>query len=338
MMELLKSFVRFGKPKPWEMDFPTTAAASDIVGCFRLLLGRLPSRAEWPGHSLQIGEELSQVVGTFLNSPEFANRHLLQRKPENVQLVDLGRFKMYASPDDTFIGKEIIQTHNHEPRVTAAFIEHIKPGMGVLDVGANIGYYTMLAASLTGSTGVVYALEPSPDNVKMLCASQAANGFHNIRVLQAAAADAPVLLRYFRSRSNGVVAPLVNERGEDIFLSETVIGVRIDDNLPRDANIGFMKIDVEGFEFMAVSGALHTIERNRPLIVIEFSPPGLRHSSGVSGEEYLQLFLDLGYQPFVLDDVGPIHANKEQVMSHFEQSGTDHIDVLLKPERSPGGH
>lgn len=312
------------------MDFPTTATASDVVQCFRLLLGRLPSKAEWAGHSLHVGEDLAAVVASYLNSPEFAGRRLLQPKVENVQLVDLGRFKIYASADDTFIGKEIIETHNHEPQVTAAFIDHIKPGMGVLDVGANIGYFTMLAASLTGPAGVVYAVEPSPDNVKMLCASQAANRLQNIKVLQAAATDEPTLLRYFRSRSNGIVAPLVNEGEEDIFSVESVLGLRIDDNLPPDASIGFMKIDVEGFEFKAVKGALHTIERNRPVVVSEFSPLALPHSSGVSGEEYLQLFLDLGYQLFVLDAGQPMPASKEHVMSFFEQSGTDHIDILLK--------
>jgi FkbM family methyltransferase len=303
----------------------------DVWYCFRLLLGRYPSEREWSSHSSKVGTELTQVVGSYLNSPEFQNRRLLHAdaKPEGVQLVQLQGFQMYASPCDTYIGAGILRSLVHEPAVTRVFREYIKPGMGVLDVGANIGYFTLLAASLVGSEGSVYAFEPSPANAKMLCASQKANRFDNIVIVQAAATDQPGLLKYFPELTNGSVASLAAESPQDIFSAETVPGVRLDDNLPPEVRIDFMKMDVEGYEFKAAQGAMQTIRRNRPIIVTEFSPLTLRTCCGVAGEEFLRLFIDLGYQAHTIEESRVTPATIQQVMSHFERSGLDHIDLLF---------
>jgi FkbM family methyltransferase len=322
--------------EPWEGDFLPTASEGDVLQCFRLLLGRKPSKQEWPGHSLHAGEDLASVVTGYLNSQEFADRHLLDRRPAGVGLVDLPQFRMFASADDPFIGTEIVRNRDYEPHVSEVFREYVKPGMGVLDVGANIGYFSLLSASLVGPSGFVYSWEPSPDNVKMLYASQLENAFTNIHIIQAAATEATTLLKYFRSSSNGNVAEVNGLRPQDALSVETVLGLRIDDIVPRSAKIGFMKIDVEGFEVKALAGALDTIQRNRPIVVSEFSPPQLQAGSGVSGEEYLGLFEELGYELSVITQVGPKAGSVAEILRHFEQSGTDHIDILLKPRASRG--
>jgi FkbM family methyltransferase len=317
--------------EPWEVDFPATATEADVLHCFRLLLGRNPSKQEWPGHSLHAGEDLASVVSGYFNSQEFADRHLLDRKPAGVGLVDLPQFRMFACADDPFIGREIVRAHNYEPHVSRVFREYVKPGMGILDVGANIGYFSLLSASLVGPSGSVYSWEPSPDNVKMLYASQLENAFTNIHIIQAAATEATTLLKYFRSSSNGNVAEVNDLCPKDALSVETVLGLRIDDIVPRSAKIGFMKIDVEGFEVKALAGALDTIQRNRPIVVSEFSPPQLQMGSGASGEEYLSLFVELGYELFVITEAEAVAGSVSEVLGQFEQSNTDHIDILLKP-------
>ncbi len=227
-----------------------------------------------------------------------------------------------------------MRNRNYEPHVSAVFREYVKPGMSVLDVGANIGYFSLLSASLVGPSGLVYSWEPSPDNVKMLYASQLENGFANVHIIQAAATEATTLLKYFRSSSNGNVAEVDGMRPQDALAVETVLGLRIDDIVPRNVKIGFMKIDVEGFEVKALAGALDTIQRNRPIIVSEFSPPQLQSGSGVSGEEYLSLFVELGYELSVITGTEPVAGGVAEVLRQFAESGTDHIDVLLKPGTS----
>ncbi len=320
--------------EPWEMDFPATASLTDILYCFRLLLGRRPGEREWPGHSWRVGEELSLVVSSYLNSQEFAGRHLLKSQLERWQLVELPQFRIYASPEDTFVGNQIIRTHDYEPHVGRIFREHLRPGMAVLDIGANIGYFSLLAASLVGASGMVYSWEPSPDNIKMLCASQLVNGFKNLEIIQAAATDRIALLRYFRSGSNGNVTEVGSGAPEDVLPAETVMGLRIDDVIPESARIGMVKIDVEGFEFKALSGAVKTLQRSRPIVVSEFSPESLKHGSGVSGREYLEFFVQLGYDLFFLRDDGPVAGTIDDVLAAYEQSGTDHIDIMAKSRRT----
>jgi FkbM family methyltransferase len=323
------------KCRPWELDFPATATETDILYCFRLLLGRRPGKQEWPGHSWRVGQDLTPLVSSYLNSEEFAGRHLLERQLGQWELVELPLFRMYASREDTFIGRVITQTHDYEPHVSKIFCEYLRPGMRVLDIGASIGYFSLLAASLVAPNGFVYSWEPSPANVKMLYASQLVNAFSNMEIMQAAAAEKTSLLKYFRAFSNGNVAEVAGARSEDILSAETVMGLRIDDFVSPDIRIEFVKIDVEGYEFKALNGALKTIERSRPVIVSEFSPESLQHASGVSGRQYLEFLAQLGYDIFVLTDAGPVAASSDEVLLRFEQSGTDHIDMLLRPKSAP---
>jgi len=276
-------FGRSKRRKPWDIDFPSKATEDDVIACFRLLLGRKPAEQEWGGHIWKIGEELGSVVRSYLNSQEFAKRGLMEAEVGQWQLVTMPTFKMYVSPQDKSIGKTILYKQEYEPPVTRLFKKHLKPGMGVLDLGANIGYFSLLAASLVGPTGFVQSWEPSPANVRALSASRAVNGFDNIDVVQAAAAEKNGLLQYFRNSINGSVAGVKQANPDDLFSADTVMGLRVDDFISPQTDIGFVKIDVEGYEFKAITGAQKTIERCRPIIVSEFGPPSLQDSSGVSG-------------------------------------------------------
>jgi len=319
---------------PWGTPFSDNATESDILSCFRLLLGRRPRKEEWPGHVLHVGEDLTHLVASYLNSEEFQNRHLISSQLDQWQLVELPPFKICVPTEDTFIGKEIIRAHDYEPHVGKVFREYLQPGMTVLDIGANVGYFSLMAASLVGPSGIVYSWEPSPANARALFASQLANGFKNIEIIQAAAADRTALLRYYRASSNGNVAEVTAESPEDVLSAETVPALRIDDVIPENVRIDFVKIDVEGYEFKAVSGALSTLQRSRPIVVSEFAPASLQHYSGVSGRDYLEFFASQGYDMFVIADSGTIAADIARVLSLFEASGSDHIDVLLRPKES----
>ena len=321
----------FNQRKPWSIDFPKKATEADVVSCFRLLLGRKPGEQEWAGHKWKIGEELGSVVSSYLNSQEFAKRHLMDSGAGRWQLVSMPTFKMYASPDDKSIGKTIIYKREYERPVTQMFKKYLRPGMGVLDLGANIGYFSLLAASLVGPTGFVQSWEPAPLNVRALCASRAVNGFENVEVVQAAAAEKNGLLQYFRNSINGSVAAVANANPDDLFTAETVMGLRVDDFIPPDVPVGFIKIDVEGYEYKALLGARKTIERCRPIIVSEFAPPNLEDSSGVSGREYLEFFVGLGYQVLSMTTFRMKEGNVEEILTRFQESGKDHIDIMLLP-------
>src|SRR5260370_20317875 len=79
-------------------EYIRTATPEDIFYCFRLLLGRSPNPEEWPGHSSRVGEDLENVVSSYVTSREFAERRLLTKTyRDEVELVRLPRVSLFAS-------------------------------------------------------------------------------------------------------------------------------------------------------------------------------------------------------------------------------------------------
>lgn len=314
------------------MSFPAAATEDDILSCFRLLLNRWPSKQEWGGHAWRAGMDLTELVRFYLGSEEFRQRRLLDRTEQRWQLAELSRFKMYVASDDPAIGAPILVAHIYEPEVTKIFEQYLRPGMGVLDIGANVGYFSLLAATLVGPTGFVQSWEPSADNAKVLFANCLLNQLENIEVIQSAATDKNQVFKYFRDSTNGNVSGMEQSQPEEMLSAETVMGLRVDDFIAASAQIGFVKIDVEGHEYKAMVGARNTLIRCKPIVVSEFSPPSLLGRSGVSGREYLQLFSELGYEILAITDIGMRSLGIDEILSLYEQGDRDHIDLLFRPK------
>ena len=235
---------------PWAGSFSPVATADDILACFRLLLGRLPHREEWRGHAMRVGEPLETVVGSYVNSLEFSRRGL--GDPGALGLVELARlpaFSIYTETDDAAVGR-FVRSDNYEADVTAVFRRFVQPGWHVLDLGANIGYFTMLSAALVGPSGSVMAIEPNPNNARLIEASRRVNGFSQVRVVQVAAGREAGLLVLHRAHSNGTTSAAPDDTA-GLIASETVACVRVDGIVPRGRRIGLIKADVEGAEYLA---------------------------------------------------------------------------------------
>jgi FkbM family methyltransferase len=310
------------------------ATEQDIFYCFRLLLDRCPNPEEWPGHSSRAGQDLENVVASYVTSREFALRGLLNKSyNDTIELAHFPDFSLFLSRDDLAVGYQIRRDGRYEPAVCAVLRRHVKPGMTVLDIGANIGYLTMLLAKLVTSSGRVVAIEPNPENVKLLEASRRLNGFDQIAVIQIAAGRQTVLLALNVSHSNGMTAELPGAP-EAILASRTVPCFALDAILPRDRPINLVKIDVEGAELYALMGLEETIIRDRPVIVSELSPgmmPGISHCSGA---EYLRHLIARGYRIAVITDDGSevmFDDDADGVMDVQARSGVDHIDILATP-------
>ncbi len=308
-----------------------TATPDDIRACFRLILGREPNPEEWPGHSSRAGEPLHAVVASYVGSLEFARRGLL-RDGEAVRpiLTTLDDFQIYTAPDDAAVGRHV-SAGSYEPEVGAVFRRILRPGMGVLDIGANIGYFTMLSAALVGPAGHVLAVEPNGRNVRLLEASRRINGFAHVTVAQAAAGPATGVLALHRSHSNGTTSQPDADVAA-LLMAETVACVRPDALLPRGRRIDLIKADVEGAEYLALSGCSEIIRRDRPSIISEFSPGQIPGISGVSGPEYLAWLIGCGYTLSVITPEGGLQPEGiEGVMAAHARRGTDHVDILAEP-------
>jgi FkbM family methyltransferase len=314
-------------------DYIKTATLEDIFYCFRLLLGRNPNPEEWPGHSSRVGADLENVVSSYVTSREFAERGLLNKTyHDQVELVRLARFSLFASRDDLAVGHHV-RGGAYEPEIGAVFDRYVKSGMAVLDIGANIGWFTMLLASLVAPSGLVVAVEPNPENIKLLEASRRVNGFNQILIIQAAAGRQIGLLALNVSHSNGMTGELPNDL-DAIFASRPVPSVALDLILPKDRHFDLLKIDVEGAELNALIGLSQTIDRDRPIIVSEFSPGTLPSISHCSGPEYLRFLINKGYRIGVIENDGSetgFGDDVDGVMAAYSRSGIDHINIIAAP-------
>lgn len=316
--------------------FERTASVDDIYHCFRLLLGRPPNTEEWRGHMMREGDDLSSVVASYVNSLEFARIGLASRgRSHEAAISDIGTFKIYSDPADVAIG-QTVRLGDYEPEVSHVIRKHLRTGMAMIDIGANIGWFTMLAAAIVGPSGVVLAVEPNARNVRLLEASRRLNGFENVTVIQAAAGSVVGLLALHTSHSNGTTsAP--SEDVAALLEAETVASLPVDLLTPVGRRIDLIKIDVEGAEYLALMGLRKTLELWRPMIVSEFSPDLMPDISGVSGEAYLRFLADLGYEISVIEPDGSTPAAQPiaGIMERYRERESDHIDIVCRNRRAP---
>ncbi len=322
----------------WTAGYASQATETDIFYCFRLLLGRHPHREEWRGHAARAGQNLDAIVASFLNSAEFAGRGLLERGlAQRLEIASLPDFRIYLSPDDLDVGRHV-RVGSYEPEVAAVFRRLVRPGMTVVDIGANIGYFTLLLAALVGPEGRVLAVEPNGRNLRMLEASRRLNGFDHVVPIQVAASRSTGLLELHASHSNGTTTALRTGREtaalDALLAAETVPALRLGDILPADRRVALVKVDVEGAEYNALLGCEAMIARDRPTIVSEFNPAQLPGISSISGPDYLSWLVAQGYRIAVIEPDGSTTVpgiEPGPVMAAHEARGADHIDILATP-------
>jgi FkbM family methyltransferase len=175
----------------------------------------------------------------------------------------------------------------YERPETSFFCAVCQPGMTFLDIGANIGYYSALAAVRIGRHGRIIALEPDPENFRYLQKNVAVNGADNAVCIQkAAAAESGTLRLHVNKENRGDNRLYAND------LCDTSYEVEVDtvDALLEDCGVkrvDLIKIDVQGFEGHVLRGMRKTIRRSNDLILLtEFWPFGLR-CAGTSPEDFL---------------------------------------------------
>jgi FkbM family methyltransferase len=139
----------------------------------------------------------------------------------------------------------------------------VKNGEIFFDIGANVGFYSLLAAKLIGVRGLVVAFEPDGDNFNFLKKHLEINHINNVKSFQLAVAD--VNNRgFFKKGESNAVGELVSECGEILVDVVSLDEFCVTENLFPD----FMKIDVEGAELKVLKGARTVLSKKRPTLVI----------------------------------------------------------------------
>jgi len=249
----------------------------------------------------------------------------------------------YTDPDDRHMGATLRLGGVHDAQVQRVLRERLRDGDVVLDIGANIGIHALLAASRVGAGGRVIAVEPIPNNARLLARSAQANGFAHVRVIAAAAAEqgGTLELRTHPATSNGATPMAAGEllRGE---AGETirVPCVALDDALADLERLDLVKVDVAGMEPLALRGLERTLARLRPALLTEFHPWAIERASRVAPVQYLEWLLARWPAITVLHRDGrrERRGDAAAVMEAWRQAnaaagidGRLHLDLLLEP-------
>jgi FkbM family methyltransferase len=191
-----------------------------------------------------------------------------------------------------------------EPGLSRVITRHLQPGDIVIDIGSNIGAHTMLAASIVGLRGQVYAIEASPIIFAQLKDNLEYNGLHQVIPLNVAVSARSETLTVFlhsgwNPGSTTVVPDLVDRR---IVTGEMQVEARpLADIVPSDAikAARLIKIDVEGAEWPVLRGMKELLSslHARCIVLVEVNSNALSHF-GVGLSDVLSLFRSAGWEAF----------------------------------------
>lgn len=194
----------------------------------------------------------------------------------------------------------------YEPELQAALADLVQPGMVAYDVGANIGYISLLLARQVGNAGKVYAFEALPANLERLRANLALNKLgENIVVIPAAVVDSERPVRFLIGPSGGMgkVDGSAGRDGVPYSDSVEVAGLSLDAFVFGRCNPSpqVVKMDIEGGEILALPGMVRVLEQARPLVLLELHGPeaSLAVWETLSLYDYRLCRMSPGYPPVV---------------------------------------
>jgi len=174
-------------------------------------------------------------------------------------------------PKDPGVSRELAIHKVHEPLATQLLLQILRPGMNVVDIGSNIGYYALLEARLIGPHGKVVAIEPMQENARHLVQNIQANGYKNIVVHELGIAD-----------RNGMAEMNVSEKSNWHTLSPVpwpttqrqVCVSTLDDLVKRLSlkRVDLIRMDLEGYEITVIKGMQWTLRKYDPRLLVEIHP------------------------------------------------------------------
>jgi FkbM family methyltransferase len=224
---------------------------------------------------------------------------ILLPNPQNVgkhELKTIYGTKLLVDPSiDQGVELSLFETGTYEMGTIDFIMKTLKSGDSFLDVGANIGWITTLAAKKTGAKGIVYAVEANPKTVPLLQHNVALNGLTNVEILPIGVSDV---------QGTGVLFEnwTVNRGGASLIAQGEENGIVIEiDTLDHlfspDTPIHMVKIDVEGKEPEVIRGGQQWFKQQQPIFIVEISNVR-EHNSGATGKETLQAIKAIGNYSF----------------------------------------
>lgn len=259
---------------------------------------------------------LRRFLGKFLSilpsgSPEFiytiilkprilrkiTNSILKRIMPEEIE-IEKGVFLELDRSDPVASGA--VSLGVYERYETDLFRSKIKLGMTIIDIGANLGYYTAIASYNVGERGRVISLEPEPNFFKLLSRNISRNNLKNVELFEMAIADKNGEMELFLSNENKGHNSLIYS--EELKTSVLVKTITLDEFLSskKITNVDIIKMDIEGAEILAIEGMKNTLIKYMPLLFLEFSPHSIIKLKK-NPLDFLSILHKIGYSIFEIN-------------------------------------
>jgi FkbM family methyltransferase len=232
------------------------------------------------------------------------------------EYIDVNGYKMLAGKGDWL---HFQYTGEYEPLTTKLLSDIIKPGDVVVDVGANIGYYTLLFSRLVGNAGKVYAFEPDPTNYGYLLKNIELNGYKNIIAEQKAASDVSGKIRLFLHETNPGGHTITNAYDglKSIDVKCVTLEKYFNGHMRKPI---FIKIDVEGAEDRVLRGAGDIVDGKTGLL-LEFNTD-LMVINNIDGEHIIKSLRDKGY------GVVGVNEKTKKISERIEFNKGETVNIL----------
>lgn len=247
--------------------------------------------------------------------------------------------------DDKYIGQRIA-LEKYEPYLTKLMLSKISKGDVVMDIGANIGYYTILFSNKVGKKGKVISIEPDETNHKILQKNIKKNNLKNVVVVKKALGSENKKIYLYKSEENYGDHRAWGDKSNSTDTKREKISVecqKLDDLIKdlKEEKINFIKMDVQGFEGKVIEGGQKVIKENKPIIFFEYWPWAIKKSA--SDLQKMLMFLEKVYKKiFWIDEYIQIYTpvsksflikkykitNKNESGNLWVKNGIDFTDII----------
>jgi len=208
--------------------------------------------------------------------------------------------KMILDLKDRGISRELALYGVHEKASTEQIKKLLAPGMKIVEIGANIGYYLLMEAKLIGKEGYIYAFEPSPYNLNLLRRNINLNNYHNVEIHQKAVGSQNKKAKFYIANRSNLSGFIKRENMKYMYRNDGDDIIKVDviklDNFLKEKKIDLIRMDIEGFEKEALKGMETVLSgKNPPRYFFIEVHSKLLHKKNSSGGEIVKYMERFGY-------------------------------------------
>ncbi len=255
--------------------------------------------------------------------------------PNKLVIRNIQGSKMYLNLRDYGLSKQLFLNGIREPECTKIMKKELKKGMVIAEIGANIGYYALLEASIIGEKGKIYAIEPFPSNFNLLQKNIKLNSYDKIiEPYNIAISNYSGKEKLYVTTKHNLCNMLATEADEFVEVKTETL----DNFIKNKQTPDLIRMDIEGFEYYVLEGMRKTMRQcNSCKIFIELHPYQM-DQKGLDFKKPIKTIFDLGFKPkYIVKEHGPLKEESyeynqplEKFFEFLKEKG------LLPPEYTHG--